>query len=394
MTFRVKVPITLATVKKELAEEEHQREVAGENPSNSMSSLSGLIIEVLEIEEEQGIQTRRTNLLQRIRHFREALLVHIPSLRRLIEAKPLSECSHPEMMKLFIPSTLSASSQSAIFPLEVIALEDRLRFAQAYESLSDLRTQLRTRSVAYRNTSRLATSQGMYTKMRALQDKIEIKIKGLTLTYRTARAALIETRGEGDWMRHLRPLHDEDIRGISEQVLKDSEKEEYQQAQEKAGVSADAIDEVLENQNVPTQPFNPVLALGQSLRAEWCKARANAMHPAEELRLVEEEMSCAICFCHHLANWWEESIGKQKGLSPWLEEGLAAYAHEHARVERDRARRWSLAWFTVRERAKAILQYVSNPLSDASMPAMPELEVEVEVEGENEDEFVDGEFSD
>ncbi|KAL0058853.1 hypothetical protein AAF712_014457 [Marasmius tenuissimus] len=214
--------------------------------------------------QEQGVQTQCTNLLQRVRRFREALLVRIPSLRRLIEAEPLSECSRPETMKLFIPSTLSASSRSAILPLEVIALEDRLRFAQAYESLSDLRTQLRTRSVAYRNTSRLAASQGMYTKMRALQDKIEIKIKGLTSTYRTARAALIETRGEGNWMRHLKVLHDEDIRGISERVLKDSEKEEYRRAQEKAGVSADAIDEVLENQNVPTQPFNPVLALGQS----------------------------------------------------------------------------------------------------------------------------------
>ncbi|KAL0060976.1 hypothetical protein AAF712_012207 [Marasmius tenuissimus] len=392
------------------------------NPSNSTSTLSELIIEALEIEEiqrslstsisekkkltplqEQGIQTRRTNLLQRIRRFRDALLVHIPSLRRLIEAEPLVECSRPESMKLFVPSTISTPSRSTIFPLAVITLEDRLRFAQAYESLSDLRTQLRTRSVAYRNTSRLEPSQGMYTKMRALQDKIEVKIKALTLTYRAARAALVETRGEGDWMRHLKVLRDEDIRGISERVLKESEKEDYRRAQEQAGVSADAIDDILINGNTPTQPFNPVLSLGQregcsfeeiidSLRAEWCKARANAMRPAEELRLVEEEMSRAIRFCHHLANWWEARIGKRKGLSPWLEEGLSAYANEHARIERERARHWASVWFTIRERAKIILRYVSNPLNNTSMPAMPELEVEFEIE--NEEEFANGEFDD
>ncbi|KAK1215858.1 hypothetical protein PQX77_021510 [Marasmius sp. AFHP31] len=239
--------------------------------------------------------------------------------------------------------------------------------------------------------------------MCALQDKIEVKIKALASMYHGACTALLETHGEGDWMRHLKVLQDEDIWGISEWVCKDSEREDYCQAQEQAGVSADAIDDVLESWNAPTQPFNPVLSLGQSryalswiwythlsvvgtndvgegcsfeeiidsLCAEWCKVQANTMCPAEELRL-------------------EANIGKQMGLSPWLEEGLSAYAHKHARVERDHVRCWSPAWFTVHEHAKAILRHVSNLLSDASLPAMPELKVEIEFE--NKDKFEEGDF--
>ncbi|KAK1215567.1 hypothetical protein PQX77_021830 [Marasmius sp. AFHP31] len=352
--------ITLASVKKELAEEEHQREVAGENPSNSTSTLSGLIIKALEIEEvqrslsmtvngrnkltplqEQGIQVRRTSLLQRIRRFRDALLVHIPSLRRLIEAEPASEFSQPETMKLFIPSSLSASLRATILPLE---------------------------------------------------DKIEVRIKGLTATYRAAWAALVETRGEGDWMRHLKVLRDDDIRGISERVLKDSEKEDYRRAQEQAGISAEAVDDILENGNAPTKRFNPVLSLGQSKYVlSWIWYTHSSVVGTNEVgqgssfeEIIDSEPSYIILMDCGKANWWEGTIGKRTGLTPWLEEGLSAYASE-------RARHWSSVWFTVRERAKAILRYVTNPLSDALMPAMPELEVEVELENE-EDEYIEGDF--
>ncbi|KAG7087393.1 hypothetical protein E1B28_013364 [Marasmius oreades] len=167
--------LTLAQVKKELAEEEHQREVTGMN--TSISTLSGLVIDRLEIEElQQSIVasmtckkkltdfqecsriTRQTSLLQRIQKYRDSLLIHIPALRPLIEAEP-PECTSPETMNLFLPSSLNERSHTLI-PTELIQLEDRLHFVQVHESLSQLQAQLRSRSVVYKNTSHLQPSQG------------------------------------------------------------------------------------------------------------------------------------------------------------------------------------------------------------------------------------------
>ncbi|KAG7086221.1 hypothetical protein E1B28_002187 [Marasmius oreades] len=158
---------------------------------------------------------RQTSLLQRVRKYRDSLLVQIPSLRSLIEAEPQSESSKPEMMNLFLPSSLDKQSRTLILT-ELIQLEDQLRFAQAYESLSQLRAQLHSHSVVYKNMSRLQPSQGMYTKMNALQDKIDAQIAAIAATYRAARSALLQTHEHGEWMNSLKELQDKDIRGISE----------------------------------------------------------------------------------------------------------------------------------------------------------------------------------
>ncbi|KAL0563052.1 hypothetical protein V5O48_019026 [Marasmius crinis-equi] len=431
--------ITLNRVKKDVAEEEYRREQAGEN--NAFTSLSAVIIEGVDIEEsqrslfvaaeskkrtdlqERSINTRRTNLLQRIRKFRESQLVLMPGLRRLIEAEPGSECTRPETMKLFLPSSLDLHSRTVICLPEVLELEARLRYAQAHESLSQLRSQLRARSVAYRHTSRLALSQGTFTKMNHLQHKLETRIKAITATYRGARSALLELRGEGDWTSELRELKDEDIRGISEKVLAQAEKEDYRVAQERAGVSEDAINDVLEDRNIPTVSFNPLLALGQSkhslswiwythsavigtaqsnggsfdelqdsLRSEWCKARANARRSREEVRLVDEEMRRAIDYCCYLSRWWEQQIGRRTDLPVFLEEGLTAYAREHAHVERERGLAWGSTWSHVRIHSRKVLEYLLSAKHGEIPEDIPELEVELDMDDDEKgDEFEDEE---
>ncbi|KAL0566883.1 hypothetical protein V5O48_015119 [Marasmius crinis-equi] len=434
--------ITLNRVKKEVAEEEYRREQAGEN--NAFTSLSAVIIEGVEIEEshrrslfaaaeskkrtdlqERSINTRRTNLLQRIWRFRESQLVLMPGLRRLIEAEPGSECTRPETMKLFLPSSLDLHSRTVVCLPEVLELEAWLRYAQAHESLGQLRSQLRARSVAYRHTSRLALSQGTFTKMNHLQHKLETRIKAVTATYRGARATLLELRGEGDWTSELRDLKDEDIRGISERVLAQAEKEDYRVAQERAGVSEDTINDVLEDHNIPTVSFNPLLALGQSmhtlswiwythsvvigtaqsnggsfdelqdsLRSEWCKTRANARRSHEEVRLVDEEMRRAIEYCYYLSRWWEQQIGRRTDLPVFLEEGLTAYAREHAHVERECGLAWSSTWSQVRIHSRKVLEYLLSTKHGELPEDIPELEVELDIDDdekgdEEEDEEED-----
>ncbi|KAK1221816.1 hypothetical protein PQX77_015369 [Marasmius sp. AFHP31] len=430
--------ITVAKVKKALAEEDHQREVAGEG--SAVSTASNVVIEGLDIEDSQqhllamlqhknltevkktAIQKRRTALLQRIRKFYASLCQLIPGIQKLVDSELAANTDHPETLKTFLPSSLDpgmlrpnpspdTSTSIPTFPTDLILLEDRLRFAQAHEALSRLRAQLRARTVAYKNSSRVAASQSMFLKTRTLQEQIESKVKALSETYRRARAALLTLRGEGDWMRSLRELRPEDVRGISERLLRSGEKDQLQRDQERAGFSTDEINSVLNGANVPTVPMNPTLSLGQSkehlswiwfthrhvvegsdstasisgeqqadfedlqecLRSEWCKARARSQRAREELRLVEEEMRRSIEFCHHQARWWERQIGRRADIPAWLQEGLTAYAKEHVDTELKRAAKWEESWAPIRMHSR-------HPKFNAVLPTVPLLEVEIDME--------------
>ncbi|KAK1223408.1 hypothetical protein PQX77_013717 [Marasmius sp. AFHP31] len=453
--------ITVAKVKKALAEEDHQREIAGEG--STVSTASSVVIEGLDIEDSQyvdvvfgspisittlyrqhllamlqhknltevkktAIQKRRTALLQRIRKFYASLCHLIPGIQKLADSELADNSDHPESLKSFLPSTLDPAmlrpnpspdtSPSLTCPTELILLEDRLRFAQAHEALSRLRAQLRARTVAYKKSSRVVASQSMYLKTRTLQDQIEAKVKALSETYRRARAALLTLRGEGDWMLSLRELRPEDVRGISERLLRSGEKEQLQRDQERAGMTADEISTVLNGTNVPTVPVNSMLSLGQSkehlswiwfthrvvvegggpmtsisgeqgadfeelqecLHSEWCKARARSQRPREELRLVEEEMRRSIQFCYHQARWWERQIGQRPDVSPWLQEGLTAYAKEHIDTELRRAAKWEESWAPIRMHSRHVLQILSDPKFNAILPTVPLLEVEIDMD--------------
>ncbi|KAG7085673.1 hypothetical protein E1B28_003218 [Marasmius oreades] len=253
--------LTLAKVKKDLADEEHQRELDGAN--TLATTASGLIIEGLEIEELQrtltttatrkklteyqqtALQKTRTSLLGKIRRFRVVLFQYMPGVRRLLETDPITHETRPENLKLFLPSNLNFSTRVAICLPGITDIEDRLRYAQAFDSLSQLHSQLRARSVAYKNGSRLIPSQAMYTKLHALQDNLEVKIKAISDTYRAARSALLSLRGEGPWTLLLRELHPRDIRGITERVVQEIEKADLRRAQEMAGFTTDEINAVL-----------------------------------------------------------------------------------------------------------------------------------------------------
>ncbi|KAL0069537.1 hypothetical protein AAF712_003195 [Marasmius tenuissimus] len=115
----------------------------------------------------------------------------------------------------------------------------------------------------------------------------------------------------------------------------------------------------------------------ESLRSEWCKARAQARRSREELQLVEEEMRRGIEFCHWKAQWWNQQIGQRDGIPLYLEEGLKAYAREHSEEETERAIVWAQAWAPICERAKVILRYLSDPRYNAVLPTLTPLEVEI-----------------
>ncbi|KAJ8092812.1 hypothetical protein PM082_023641 [Marasmius tenuissimus] len=354
--YKIKEPeISVAKMKKVIADEERKRAELGE-----ASMKSDVILRGLEIEESQRTlrvamlqrnptdtqqsenQAKASKLLNSIRSHRQTLLSHSPALQQLMEDQPPEEQSSPCDMSLFMPSSISEELHGVTCPKDLIRIEDQL--------------------FAYKNASRLIPSQGQYTRTRALQNSIEKKINLLVSTYREARKALLSLRGDGTWATILKELNDADVRGISKWVVKETEIKERKRAEDIAGVAHADFELLLEN-NVPTVLFNPILTLSQSkqqlswiwytykniegtnalastfeelkdnLRVEWCKARANARRAHEEVRLLEEEMRRLIQFCFKQSGWWREQIGRRTEVPVYLAEGLTAYAKEHEEVE-------------------------------------------------------------
>jgi hypothetical protein len=288
--------LTMDKLKLLIAEEDHAR--AEQGPSKS-SRPGAFLLAAMEVEDQQceshfiaeksvlikfreavrleakrrnrtsaqaaELQRKRTLLLGMVQRLRDEQAHFMPGLTRLLEENPSDESStRPEEMKLYLPSTLPARTRNDICVGGLPAQEERLRAAQAREALSDLRRQLRTRTMAHQFKRRHMDGQAAYTKSQALQSAIEQKIKAATSRYNAARGALLALRGPGVWEETLRELQASDIRGMNERAMNEEEKREEQQARRLAGLDIVEVDEFGENVE-PTVLFN--LATGEGRRS-------------------------------------------------------------------------------------------------------------------------------
>ena len=127
--------------------------------------------------------------------------------------------STPECIPLYLPSSLPSEKRSTVFVPGLAEVEDRLRFAQASEALTDLRCQLTKHTYASRYRTANVSSQTHYTRFRELQEQTDSKIRAACSRYQVARLGLVRLRGKGDWELKLQELLPEDIRGLSEKAL-------------------------------------------------------------------------------------------------------------------------------------------------------------------------------
>lgn len=93
-----------------------------------------------------------------------------------------------------------------------------------------------------------------------------------------------------------------------------------------------------------------------AVRVEWAKARARAERWTEEVQLVHEEMRRTIAYCRWQSQWWAERAVERQDLPSELQEGVAAYAWEHADLEERFARDLERRWDVIRRRAKEFIE--------------------------------------
>ena len=150
------------------------------------------------------------------------------------------DAHNAEDMPITFPSTIPQALRSSVCPKHVLDVEERLREAQAFEALDDVRRYLRQRSFASTFKIKNITGQRANTRARQWLNTINSKVVAAKHAYRHARARLLDLRGSGTWVNVLRVLEDADVRGLNERALTAQEKAEREAVRERGGL----VDEV------------------------------------------------------------------------------------------------------------------------------------------------------
>jgi hypothetical protein len=188
-----------------------------------------------------NLLSRRTALLHRLRRFRTLQKLYMPGLAKWLERRDFDDgvsSITPEQVELYFPSHFDDPTERAsICNPDLTQIEDELRDAGANESLDDLCSQLRLRTLISQERETYRGSQAQFTRSHNAQVSVEDQIREHRDQYRVHRKALVHLRGSGQWEKELQMLEPEDIRGISERVLKDLDREIYRKASILAGTS-------------------------------------------------------------------------------------------------------------------------------------------------------------
>lgn len=269
--------------------------------------------------------------------------------------------------KLYLPSALPANITCSS---QLKEYEFKLREAQAFDALEDLRQALRLRTYMYKYKDRHLTGQSANTRCQNLLKRVHKRVDAVKAKYRMARKALVilgGKLGEVGWMARLLPLSDEDVRPLRDmEPDAQKKKSKKQKALEKergkkgegyielswiwkvVGVSSDEGDENLQegkSAHIYITVFELILTVYLALRIEWCRVRARAMRWSEEVLLLREEMRRVLAYFRWHAGWWSELAEMDRpALSNANQEGAAAYAYKQAHMRSALRARFDHLW--------------------------------------------------
>jgi hypothetical protein len=181
------------------------------------------------------IKERSNALRRKIKAWRKSQKLYMPEATILREkaARAADRAAHlssettpeeaPEDLALWLPSSIGRKAK-CVKKLQMI--EFKLREAQAHDALRELRRHLLFTTHLWGNKQRFTRGQGPSTRARTLIQRSQEKADAAAEKYRVSYKALVVLGGllgENDWRKELRPLTTDDVRGLSEALLHDSE---------------------------------------------------------------------------------------------------------------------------------------------------------------------------
>ena len=164
------------------------------------------------IHDAAELQEKRNVLQHRITTWIDAAKTYAPTLFDLVEGD--TPQGHSESFPLRLPSSFPTGARAVVYPVQLINIEQRLRLAQAEDSLNELRRLLRVSMGLWKyKTEQVGPSQRASTRARTIITRFKNKISRCANRYRAARAALIALDPNGSWKSRLRNLETKDIKG-------------------------------------------------------------------------------------------------------------------------------------------------------------------------------------
>ncbi len=293
----------------------------------------------------------------------------------------------PQNLPLFLPS---AACAEVTVPRTLLDQEWRLREAQAYDALTDLRGHLEVRAYIYGYKDQHVRGQREGLRSNDIVEGIEDKLKVDKARYRVAYSAmttLAAALGKLDWRGTLQPLNDADVRHVAAGDGGGSEsRKELSWVWTAGGMHTDGnLPDESAGANLQEGAWIPVcigglvhsLPFSTGLRVEWCKARSRAMRWTEEVELLQEEMRRTQEYHRWRAAWWEHRVPVTQQQRADIVEGMRAYAHRQASIRRQMRDYCTKAWTHVRawvclgqEASDEFESHLGASLEDDSVPSL------------------------
>lgn len=339
-----------------------------------------LAADVAPITKDRGTAIQVTDVIDRSNRLRRRIAtwidlqaVHMPE--SIVEREKFANIDGIEGIEgvsaheipLFLPSSMPerAARRMRLY-------EWKLRHGQAHDALHDIRHHLRFLSLLVHHKDQYSRGVAQNTRSVTAIKTCKAKINRGVAKYQAAWMGMeklhkgLETSIPADWNRYIQVLKREDVRGLADGLLDETEGRRTMSWIWRAEGGL-----MLNLQNPKTFEDDPGLNEGThpmqlrfihwliglltaALKIEWCKLRARAIRWEEEVELLQEEMRRTEVFFKWKSKWW---LNRRAGVETDEEtkEGLRAYAASQSHVWQSlRSRCWS-SWASMAQLFKATL---------------------------------------
>lgn len=319
-------------------------------------------VKITTVRASAEVQELRNSLSRELLELQESQKVYMPGLGPLPEGEDDSE----EVTKLWLPSELSEDERATWCLPGIPGLEFCFRYAQADDSLSQIRRLRRLlQNVQDQNAKHLSQTQRNISCSKGIFDGLTSRVRRTAKQYRHSRQAMMvldpsEQLSPG-WKVRFRELEDADLRGPGCESYEKSEGK-FQPSwiwmvPQSAGnalnngthpkdATPGPASTTTEDPNDPeattTATSGPTSATTEdpevvnSMRIHWAKCQARAERYEEEVALTVEEMGRTLRYFEWKKSRWLSlrSCREQTDSPPPIEvrRGLHAYACRQAHV--------------------------------------------------------------
>ncbi|KAJ7436461.1 hypothetical protein B0H11DRAFT_2256166 [Mycena galericulata] len=332
----------------QLQKEEEAEALAGRTPIHG-TSATAFITAGMQLEESQrrimaelkGLALVAPDRESKIQERRIAFFpAFIPGAASLIseeEADRDSDAPPPkaEKIKLWMPHEMSDSDRTAGCVRGLVDIEIRLRVSQCLNALVLMRSRLHAKRHFLMFRTENVHGQINKTKAAMLVAQLGERVTACTERYRKGHAALLRLQ-HAAIDPQFRKLNESDIQ-LDGDFAESDEASRKKLAMLGAGRGARAP------RNAPGTSKRVMSwiwtaqggeaegeeHLHESVRVEWCRARARKLRWEEEVLLVA---------------WWEGMIDSRQDAAPHVREGANAYARKQVWVHRRIAEHFQMTW--------------------------------------------------